>query len=51
VGFPGYKWSSSEDVSNTFPGVQCERLEKPLPGSSWANLRDWYKVLRLIGEL
>lgn len=50
-GWPGYKWSSSEDVSDNFPGVTCARLESPLPGSSWANVRDWTKVLKLIALL
>jgi hypothetical protein len=51
AGWPGYKWSSSSDDTDAFPGIVCSRLESPLPGSSLQDFSDWWKVAKLIVEL
>lgn len=49
--FPAVIWASSTDVSNEHFGLTCERLEKPLPGTSAARWYDFWKITRLIPEI
>lgn len=45
---PGYTWTSSQDATDFLPGWTCERLERPLPGSSLQQWLTSYKIVRLI---
>lgn len=42
---PEYTWTSSTDATGFLPGWTCERLEKPLPGSS---LQQWLTTRRIV---
>lgn len=48
---PGYVWTSTEDATGFLPGWHCEKLEKPLPGSSYSGWATAYKIARLIEKL
>ncbi len=45
---PGYVWTSSGDATGFLPGWTCEKLERPLPGSSETGWATAYKIVRLI---
>jgi len=45
---PGYTWTSTEDATGFLPGWTCERLDKPLPGSSASAWATAWKIARLI---
>jgi len=47
---PGYTWTSSTDATGSLPGWTCQRLEKPLPGSSLSQWLTGYKIVKLIEE-
>lgn len=48
---PGILFSSSSDQTGFLPGWTCERLDKPLAGSSLSQWFTFNKLLRLIDGL
>lgn len=46
--FPGVLFSTSSDQTGLVPGLTCERLQEPLPGSSLTQWFTFNKILRLI---
>jgi hypothetical protein len=48
LALPGYVWTSSQDATGFLPGWVCERLDKPLEGSSLSQWLTSYKIIRLI---
>ena len=49
---PGIKWSSSYDMSRTFPEpISCRRLEKPFPIGGPTQYATWWKIARMIESL
>ncbi len=48
---PGYVWTSTTDQTDALPGWSCERLEKPLEGSTLSQWLSGYKIASLIEQL
>lgn len=48
AGLPAIQWSSSKDLTGDYPGIDCRRLESPLPGGTLSQELGWYKIARLI---
>ena len=49
--FPGVLFSTSSDQTGLLPGLSCQKLDKPLPGSSLSQWFTFNKLIRLIESL
>ena len=46
--FPDISFLSSSDQDGLVPGLQCRKLEKPLPGGTLSQFLSFQKLARLI---
>jgi hypothetical protein len=48
---PGLLFPSSTDQTNPSIGLTCQKLDKPLPGTSWTTWSTFWKIAKLIEGL